>query len=61
MALNANCISSDLHEKGCPWDEDTCSSAADGGHLRFEIFTRKWLSVGRGHHVKAAESGKLSA
>ena len=22
-----------LHEKGCPWDEDTCTGAARGGHL----------------------------
>ena len=22
-----------LHEKGCPWDEDTCSEAAEYGHL----------------------------
>ena len=22
------------HENGCPWDEDTCSEAAKGGHLK---------------------------
>ena len=22
-----------LHEKGCPWDEETCSKAAEKGHL----------------------------
>ena len=21
------------HENGCPWDEETCTSAAAGGHL----------------------------
>ena len=23
-----------LHANGCPWDADTCESAAEGGHLK---------------------------
>ena len=34
MALNGNVdLLEFLHEKGCPWDEDTCSEAAEYGHL----------------------------
>ena len=36
MALSGNLVLLQcLHEKGCPWDEDTCTGAASGGH--FEI------------------------
>ena len=34
MALNGNVeLLEFLHEKGCPWDEDTCYKAAENGHL----------------------------
>ena len=34
MALNGNVeLLEFLHEKGCPWDEDTCSKAVRNGHL----------------------------
>ena len=59
MALNANLVFlQDLHEKGCPWDEDTCSSAADGGHLDCLKYLHEngcpWDEM---TCVKAAESG----
>ena len=34
FALSGNLVMLQyLHEKGCPWDEDTCTGAARGGHL----------------------------
>ena len=34
MALNGNVeLLEFLHEKGCPWDEDTCSKAVRNCHL----------------------------
>ena len=34
MARNGNIeLLEFLHEKGCPWDEDTCSEAAKNGHI----------------------------
>ena len=33
-------------ENGCPWDEDTCSFAAEGGHLEvLAVGSCKWLSM----------------
>ena len=34
------------HENGCPWDERTCSGAAENGHSMFEICARKGMSLG---------------
>jgi hypothetical protein len=54
-------------ENGCPWDEQTCSSAATGGHLEVLKWARAngcpWERVGRarlaakGGHLEAAEVG----
>ena len=46
MALDGNLeLLKFLHEKGCPWDEETCWCAAENGHLecftRAKIFARK--------------------
>ena len=30
-----------LHENGCPWDEETCSEAAKGGHLNVLKYAHK--------------------
>jgi hypothetical protein len=28
-------------ENGCPWDEETCSAAAEGGHLEVLKWARE--------------------
>ena len=43
------------HENGCPWNEGTCSKAAEGGHLEVLKYAHERVSVGR---VDVLEGGE---
>jgi len=53
-----------LRENGCEWDSDTCSAAAEGGHLStlqwarengFEWDSDTCLAAARGGHLSALQ------
>ena len=52
MALNGNLeLLQFLHEKGCPWNEVTCSYAAEYGHLECLKYTHENGCPGSANYV----------
>ena len=48
------------HEKGCPWDKDTCLQAAENGHLKcLQYAHEKGCPWDRDTSRKAAQNGHL--